>query len=209
MHIVDGRAALSEEVQKEIDEEIARALPDKQIPEDFHVAVAEAIATYRAGRQLVEASKPAVVRDKLRQARNATEKVYRLINELDANARALLCEMGTPSRQLEEQAKAVHKALSDAFEVARGFQHRGRLPDQARLDLAADLARAIRTHLLVRVTAGRMGAYQALLEIVLKAATGRPKEVKDVHDLAGKALRDLDTHQEIRQLNRRAKKKPN
>lgn len=155
----------------------------------FHAAVADLVGSYRAARAIAQGSRPAAVRRDLDRLIKTTDKLARLVDQVDANAVALLRESGIPQDRFRTAIDAWLRALETARQAAKEYPQKGRLPEMDRLGLAVDLAKSFQNHLQVEPTATHEGPFEEALAIVLEAAIG--DQANDVHDLARRACHQL------------------
>ena len=163
-----------------------------EAPTAFFEALSQAIGHFNAGREMAEFSKPANVRKNLQTALNAALELYGRLDDLDGNSCQLLAEVeygGIATLQGAHLLKIIH-ALREASLLANEYPTKGRLREGHRLGLAMDVADAIDTHIGVKPTTTKEGIYESILTIVLEITTD--KEVKSVHDLARKALKEKE-----------------
>jgi hypothetical protein len=157
--------------------------------ERFVGEIAEAIGRYDAHANERNRSKPSAVKANLKRAIEAASTLLAALHNLDGNSRMLLREVGMKRMQTyQRQTARMFRALSEAYNRA-GEYPRSRLMEHHRLFLAADVADAMRRHLKIEPTLTREGLYEAMLEIVLKDATG--KAVNATHGLARRALQKV------------------
>lgn len=181
---------LDSETKERIREELPR---DVAASDSFFRAIEGAIEVYKAGRKLVEESRPGRVRSHLKSAVEAAEELATQLDDLDGNSRQLVRLAGSLD-YLGAQRRAIEvlKALQQAAQLAEEYPKQGRLPEHAEQILAADVAYALKTHLNIQPTTTHSNqssidsTYLRILKIVSKAATNRPH--KAIHALAQKGL---------------------
>jgi hypothetical protein len=179
----------------------------KEIPEGFFIALGMAIGLYCSIREMAEATRPAKVRQNLKDALEATRILNDKLNNLDGNSRQLLDEIEGGAQLQDVHLASIVRTLSEAVRLAKEYPTtRAGLHDHARLYLAKDVADAISEHLGRRATTTKEGVFESVLTIVLNLATTelasrrakkakkatkpkKQKEVSSVHALACRALK--------------------
>ncbi len=157
---------------------------------EFHLFVgelAEAVGRYDSHANERERTKPAAVKANLKRGIETAKALLDVLNNLDGNSKALLCEVGAEDfRTFQGYAARSLTGLMKALKAANEYPKSGNLVEHHRLLLAADVVDAMRCYLKIEPTLTRGGLYEAILEVALKEATG--KEARAVHALARRAL---------------------
>jgi hypothetical protein len=156
-------------------------LPD---PEPFLDCHAAAIGQYDSSRHMRDTSRPAAVRANLNAALQAATKLNQRLNALDGNSCLLIKEAANvDKRSLRNKLDPIVQALFAASVLAKQYPNKGNLPENERLFLAADVRRALNTHLGANSSkALEGGCFEAILTVMLEEALR--KQRNDVEALA-------------------------
>lgn len=160
---------------------------------DIDVFVEEvdfAVRVYHGMRDVREVSLPANVREELDQIYGTATKLGKQFGKIGQYSRNLMGieETETFSNNISQIVQILFKARQKAAELPKGG---GRLPDDPKTLLAAQIAHAFRIHMDIEPTSTRSGPFEEILVPVLEAIDPKPGKDTDpsVHDLILKALK--------------------
>ena len=145
----------------------------------------QALSRFKAYARWRQEGLPATVRKNLKKAAKVSMDLNAHINDLDGNSRQLLDEAAEGGlKGFRSHLSSVVLALHEALRRAEEYPKIGRLPEQHRIFLAADVADTIRQFVHVPPVPTRDGLFYSILESVCTEAFG--KEPRDVYGLAQK-----------------------
>jgi hypothetical protein len=155
----------------------------------FFDDISMAAGFFVSGKNLSLASRPAIVRENLKLAKEAAFQLNDRLNCLDGNSRQLISEsLGKSFVELQDvHLREIISALCDASHEADEYPTKGRLKEHHRLYFAIDVAHAIKEHLGQKPTSTKDGLFESILIILLTYLTNT--EVTSVHDLVRRALK--------------------
>jgi hypothetical protein len=152
-------------------------------------AVERHVRLYLQLKALAKASSAGAVRNNLKGALRAAQKLVIQVSRLDGNSLQLLGRLA-PDASVLDEALQIHDRLKAALDYAlSAYPTRGPRRAHEHDALAALLADAMRHHSSIRPTATRGGIFEDLLRQAFELAGER---YEDLHTLAERVLaRDL------------------
>ena len=170
-------------------------------PTGFFTEISTAIGLYNAQQQLANDTSPSAARDQMTETLAAATQLSNALGNTNANAIAHIHEalISTGAEQTSATAfinSAIHtldkinSVFAEAIQLSEEHINQGRLSDIARILLACDLAKIFQKYTRLKPKASEDGPYEALLSIVVGAATGGT--LFSSHKLARKALQRLN-----------------
>ena len=182
----EGAVKFSPQISQMLDDEEGWDILEKQVDKvdsvrEFLKSLDDSVGLYHAAKEVQDDSKATVVRDNFRAAR---KNLIRIKENLGMTERIFLGENAT---ELEANFSKAYITLGLAVKLVQENVSPGAPSGIPRLLTAAHVALAMRRNLDIEPKTTKDGLFVQLLEIVLKAATG--KEQKAIHELARQALK--------------------
>lgn len=178
---------LSSNLKEHVETELRSRGINSSSLDAFFETIGKGIEFFKSNQRLAEESKPSRVRQNLKAAISAALKLNGRINDLDGNSRRLLSRVAKDGvfSVYEDLGRVIAK-LTRTKQLASSYPTAGRLDENNRVFLAADVAKAIRDHLGEEPTTTKEGLFESILGMALKEATG--KDFTALHELVRKSL---------------------
>ena len=178
---------IDKDTRRQVTLQLRTVTTDLPALDQFFDVLGESVSRFRAHRNLADRSNPKIVRANIKKALKEVLRLNDSLNSLDGNSWQLIREQVEGGLTVQtHHLQTIIYALTQAEQAAREYPNTGRLRDHARLFLAVDVADAMHTHLGLTPTSTKDGPFDAILAIVLGAATG--KRVSSTHVLVRRAL---------------------
>ncbi len=171
---------ISPEGRELIEWQLERSKIENPSPEFFQ-ALELAAARFVSLERIHSDSKPAAMRAELKKAANLALRLEQALEQMHPVSNSLIRKASgmSAARFRDRKVTTTVEALEGARQLADNLPGRGSLVDEAKAELAIDVAVAMSKHLGRKPATTKEGLYASLLSIMLEQVTGKePKSVQ-------------------------------